>query len=37
METEGSGWKWVLQSVLETVVFITALGILGPITVKLMS
>jgi len=36
METETTGWKWVLQSVVESVVLLLALSLLGPLTLRLI-
>ena len=30
METETAGWKWVLQSIVESVVLLLALSVAGP-------
>jgi hypothetical protein len=36
METETAGWKWVVQSVVESAAFLLALSVLGPLTLKLV-
>ena len=36
METEITGWKWVLRSVVETAVLVLALSVLGTLTLKLV-
>jgi len=37
MKTKASEWKWVLQSILETGVFLAILVALGPLTLKLIT
>lgn len=36
MDTETAGWKWVLQSVVESVVLLLVLSVLGPLTLSLI-
>jgi len=36
MDTETSKWKWVLASVLESVVLLAVLAVLGPVTLALV-
>ena len=36
METETAGWKWVVQSVVESAVVVLALSVLGTLTLKLI-
>ena len=36
MNTEIAGWKWVVQSVVESAVLVLALSVLGTLTLKLV-